>query len=208
MFFLGGQIAATATPITFVASAVKQNTANATTLVITKPTGTVDGDIMIAFMGLLNGVGTWTPPAGWTKLSDTSSSSMAYKVASGEGANYTFTDDVSDLLSGVIVTYRYAAYDGSVSANYSLSNPIVATTITATVNSSLLIAAYLANSTGQTFSAPSGMLVLVSDSDATYAPSWAVFTQGINAGATGSRSSTVSPSLAVGTFAMIALKPA
>lgn len=65
-----------------------------TSITITKPTGTVDGDILV--MGLVHkGVGYATMPAGWTaieqQISGATRVELHWKRASSEGANYTVT---------------------------------------------------------------------------------------------------------------------
>lgn len=101
---------------TFVAEASQQNTTNGSSLVINKPTGTQQGDIMVAFMGTSGVNATWTGDTGWTEVADQGSGfslRVAYKVAgASEGASYTFTASVATgKLAGTIVAYRNAAYD-------------------------------------------------------------------------------------------------
>lgn len=85
-------------------------TANYTSSVtVSKPTSTADGDCMIAFVG-----GTRSSaPSGWTLLgsaaSGTSSLGTCYvywKVASGEGSSYTFNFTGGFLSCATILTYR------------------------------------------------------------------------------------------------------
>lgn len=65
--------------------------AGATNITVTKPTGTVDGDLLLVF-AFCNGAGvTFTPPAGWTTSTSGSGVHAWWKVASGEGASWTFT---------------------------------------------------------------------------------------------------------------------
>lgn len=68
------------------------------TLVINKPTGTVDGDVMVAVIGARGTTSglSCTPPAGWTLIlqQDRATTGRLYtywKAASSEGASYTFT---------------------------------------------------------------------------------------------------------------------
>lgn len=69
-----------------------------TSLTVTKPAGTADGDVLIAIITTNNGTVVVTPPAGWTQVSNspvnaTDGATLAafWKVASGEGADYAFT---------------------------------------------------------------------------------------------------------------------
>ena len=91
-----------------------QNTgvaALATTVTITKPTGTVDGDVMIAVIVCTGGSGaTITAPTGWTQRTlgnnlTNIKTQTCFKVASGEGADYTWTFDTDRNACGAIVTY-------------------------------------------------------------------------------------------------------
>jgi hypothetical protein len=182
---LGGRV-----PITLVNYA--QAAAATTPLTINKPTNTAQGDIMVAVMCADTNV-TWTGDTDWTEvadLGDTSSLRIAYKVAgASEGASYAFTYAASvKKLSGCIITYRYAAYD-TIGAFASPATDVIAPQITAA--GGLLLAAYAVSSASRTWSTPSGMASVCSDTDAT-APGYAVFSQEINAGATGTRTSTCS----------------
>lgn len=57
--------------IQFVAEAHASNSATAAaTLSVNKPTGTIVGDVMVAFSGSSIGLG-WAPPAGWTQIGST-----------------------------------------------------------------------------------------------------------------------------------------
>lgn len=95
--------------ITFVAEA--HNTTNYTSsTVVTKPTGTVDNDVLIAVVG---GVMSGTP-SGWTALMNVATGTggsldhvyVYYKVAASEGANYTFSNSAAQLGAVSIVAYR------------------------------------------------------------------------------------------------------
>lgn len=103
--------------VTFVASAKGPTafpgaTNNTSTCLILKPTGTVDDDLMIAFIQAGNV--TISAPAGWTQLNIKQSattnltSTVFYRKAASEGANYTFTDSSGDTtpLQGAIATFR------------------------------------------------------------------------------------------------------
>lgn len=65
------------------------------TLTVTKPSGVVDGDLMIAH-GQTNSTTDITAPAGWTQIHETENDNSTgmqtwYRVASSEGASYDFT---------------------------------------------------------------------------------------------------------------------
>lgn len=134
--------------ITFIAAAKSPtsfpgSTNNTSTCVIAKPTGTVNGHMMLAFIE--TGNASITAPAGWTlvdtKLYSTGNmvSSVYWKLAASEGASYTFTDDSADStpLEGAIVTYSgvHATIPVNISGSSStagtdtVATPAVTTTV-------------------------------------------------------------------------------
>jgi hypothetical protein len=194
--------------LSFVGYAQQQNTANSTSLIISKPIGTTHGDLMIAFMGMgATGAVTWTGDTGWTEVADQASVAclrVAWKVAeSSDGENYTFTSSDARGLSGCILTYTNAAYD-TIGSFATAADPTVAPSIT--IAGGVLLACFLRNSANLTFSTPAGMSVVCSDADATDAPSWAVFSQSAIAGATGAISSSCGNSTSV-TGILVSIKP-
>lgn len=175
---------------TFIASAKAQDATNSLTVVINKPLGTIDGDLMIAYVSGTSSAPTWTPPAGWTGINTNGGAWFGYKIAVSEGASYTFTCNTSATQSGFILTFRNVSYD--LAGTYSpAANPSVTPSITVTKDNSIevVIAITQAGGTGQTYTAPAGFNQLDFDSDST-APSWAVFSKLVNAGATGTVSIT------------------
>lgn len=180
----------TGTKPKFVASASTQNTSTGTSLVIDKPTGTVEGDLMVGIM-FCNNARHWTGDTGWTEVADQGSNPslrVVYRVAgANEGSSYTFTASSSSSLSGSILTYKNAAYDtiGSIATG---ANPLVVTGPTAAADYCLLIGAVGRSSTSLTIAAPSLMTTRVTDNDATYEPSYVVADEYVASGATGTRS--------------------
>ena len=180
-------------PITFVASATNQSTGTA--FVINKPTGTVDGDVMIAVITMENNAGTMTPPSGWGTIYNNGANSgdilVFTKVAASEGASYTFTLGAIKTASGGIVSYRNASvgFGGAISTS---STTCVAPQVLMPTTDCLLLGYYGTPVLSATISTPSGMSIVVSDVDAT-SPSWRLFSQSITAsGLTGTRTSTLS----------------
>ncbi len=139
-----------------------------TTLTITKPTGVVAGDIMIANITQRNSTGTISL-AGWTAISQatydggSTSGAILYKVAGGsEPANYAFglgagaNNNTGTLVafSGVDVTGGFLVgggaggpFDvapGSLSTSGANSSPATATSITtATANAAVIMLAHI-----------------------------------------------------------------
>ncbi len=87
---------------------------NTSSVNVSKPTGTADGDVMIAICQSGGGI-NHSAPGGWTQYSRHEVSNgtnlvntIFYKVASSEGSSYTFTDDSGGTtpMCAAIVTYR------------------------------------------------------------------------------------------------------
>lgn len=177
----------------FVALASNQSTSS-TTLSLNKPTGTVDGDLMVAVLTLKE-PRTVTPPAGWAYAVNNQVSegpNVFWKIASAEGASYSWTFGSSaGSASGSIVTYRDArfGFSGQLSAN---ATPCAAPEVTIPVRGSLLLAFYCDSSgAAPSFSTPTGMTAVVSDTDST-SPQYALFSEKVwTTGATGTRTSTL-----------------
>jgi hypothetical protein len=100
-------IAAAKTPTSFPGSN------NTSTCNIAKPTGTLDGHLMIAIIQSGGGVAI-SAPGGWTLADEYDhagganlTNSIYWKIASSEGSSYTFTDDSGDAtpMCGAILTW-------------------------------------------------------------------------------------------------------
>lgn len=68
-----------------------QTVGTSTSCVIDIPSGTANGDLMTAFLVSMETATTWSEPGGWTLVQDSGYVATFSKVASSEGANYTFT---------------------------------------------------------------------------------------------------------------------
>lgn len=191
----------------FVASASTQNGSFATSLTINKPTGTVEGDLMVAVMGGNNNR-TWTGDTGWTEAADLTNAPhcrVAYKIAgASEGASYTFAASGNGTYGGSILTYRYAVYD-TIGAYTTSTNPLILPSISPSQSQSVLIATGFRDSASVTLGTPTGMTARITNADAT-SPSYIVCDQTVAAGPTGTRSmSTGSTSSVAGI--MLSIKP-
>jgi hypothetical protein len=179
-------------PIIYIANEQTQVTSSATTITINVPSGTADGDLLIAVLTAPAGGTTWTTPSGWTVgITASQGRTVFYKTASSEPASYTFTSSTSVTNQGYILTYRNARFGvgGSVG---SLASPAVASAITTTVNNAIVFDVVAVGAVSITFSTPTGYTALVSNSDTT-SPSSAIFyTTQVVAGSTGTVSSTPS----------------
>lgn len=191
----------------FVASASTSSASSSSTITINKPSGTLEGDLMVAVMSS-DGNLTWTGDTGWTEVFDQSTAPwlrVAYKTAgASEGASYTFTASGNAVLSGGIVTYRFAAYDtiGSVVQG---TTPLVLTSISPSQSQSILLAFGGRNAASITLGTPTSMAARITDSNAS-APSYKLCSQSVAKGPTGTRTMTTGSATQVGGI-MLAIKP-
>lgn len=199
--------------ITYVASAQTQTSSTGTTLVINKPAGTQQGDLMISFVVAVNKSGTWTGGTGWTEVIDQGvdpSLRVAYLVAgASEPSSYTFAFNALTTFSGVIATFRNAAYDtvGTISTTAS-GGLQTAPQITLSTSSSAILAFFEnTNLAGWTNPTP-GLVSTATDSDGN-SPSWALYRElNLSSGATGTRSATCSSTGSPRACILVGIKPA
>ena len=206
---LSGAASRNTTGITFIASAKQINTASGSTLTLPIPAGTISGDLMIAVMDANNSGTSWTGDTGWTEVYDQGVNPrlrVAYKVAAaGDSiAAFTISSGSTAYCGGVILTYRNSSFDvigsGFVTSG---STPIVAPGVNAT--GGLLLACYgQSGITTTSFSTPTGMSLVV---DNTTGPNFAVFSENVQTGATGDRTSTPAGSIAPSAGILLAIKP-
>lgn len=95
--------------MTFVNAAHYDNSASVTAVIV-KPTGTVDNDIMFAFLKRIVTTDPTGVPPGWALLGKNSVGDtthwLYWKLASSEGADYTWTWAGSARTGGTITAYR------------------------------------------------------------------------------------------------------
>lgn len=147
--------------IVYVATAQSDDVGNQ---VCAKPTGTVDGDLMLACIAIPATGRTISPPGGWTQKyhinTNTPTFAIFSKIASSEGSSYTFTVSGAAQAGGVtIITYSGAsAVDvvGTRARNASAAS-IDAPGITPTQPGVLVGFAYHSNGLSVSFTPPSGM---------------------------------------------------
>jgi hypothetical protein len=191
-----GGVTTTATSISVVDFTTFFTTATTSIITMNKPTGTVSGDLMVAFITKSGGQDTYTQPIGWTELIDIGTAGrtfmVAYKVAgASEPTDYSWVGlFTGNNKAGNIITFRNASYDAT--AGVASNNTTTAPSVTATTNNSwlLLIGRTTTASTTITFA---GATTIVSDSDAN-APSSVIQYKEVNSGATGTITGTYSGS--------------
>lgn len=97
----------------FRAAATAANGAAPTSLTVSKPTGTVDGDVMLAFIVISADRTITSVPAGWTQLASQATGTATgdcrhnvyWKVAAGEGSSYTWGFSGGADAAGIIAAY-------------------------------------------------------------------------------------------------------
>ena len=123
-----------------------------TAITIDKPSGTVNGDIMVMFFAT-NGTGTITPPSGWTNRTSLSNGNRKYHVytrtAASEGSTYSFSFTSTSFTSAIIYSVANAtAYDSIQTATATAASTINVPTITPTGNGSLWIGGFYTAASG------------------------------------------------------------
>lgn len=186
-----------------------QYTASGTALTIDKPYETLEGDLMIAVCTNSGGTATWTrPDSSWTEFADLNGrpiSGFYYKVAgASETGPYTFTAATSRILSGAILTYRYASYS-TVGTSTSSADPLLLPSINSPYSQSRLIAIAGRDSTGVTIAPPASMTNIVTNNDAT-GQSYVICDVPVMRGPTGTRRFSVGATTNVNGI-MAAIRP-
>lgn len=183
----------------FVSSAVNQVTLNnQASFSIPKPSGTIEGDLMIAIASHATTSGggataSWSPvPTGWTQIANQQAAPdlmVAYKIATAsEGASYAFgiATGTMDKPSGAILTYRYASF-GAITSLATGANPLTLAELTPTLSQAILLAVASNAASSVTLGTPLGMAARITDNDAN-GPSYIVCDQSVPSGPTRTRS--------------------
>lgn len=118
----------------------------ATSVTVTKPTGTAADDLLVAFFSSNNQ--DCTPPAGWTELHDEVTevfrTQVFYKIAGGsEAANYSFSIDASAPIVATISCFRGIDTsdpidDSAIGSSLTHSEPYTTPSLTAASSGRLL----------------------------------------------------------------------
>lgn len=194
--------------IQVVATALDQTSGGATTLTISKPTGVIDTDLLIAFMGgAVTGL-TWTNPVGWTTATADSANSLhvAYKeVSATDGASYIFNISSGGFQrAGVIVAMRKADFERASIVNTSGGGATITQTnsVSATRSRSMWLGFYMTDLASISWTTPVSASAVAADSGVA-GPSFALFNKLVNPEIIGQITATASA--AVSTFAGVAL---
>jgi len=134
-----------------------QTTSNSSTTSLTtnRPTGTVDGDLLVNFLSKDGADTTTTPPSGFTNQSGlggnfgSHESRVATKTASSEPTTYTVSWSGNE--GGVMFTTAFQDHDGTDVSGFASSSvnttSVTVSSITTTVDDCLLVA-WVASETG------------------------------------------------------------
>jgi len=190
---------------------------NSSSVVLSKPTGVVDGDVMVASIGTsyVSGL-TVTPPSGWTFVGNGVNSACCFvwvyaKAASGEPASYTWNFSAAVYVAGGISAYwnvdTLTSVDVQAGAGSSGANETTPT-ITTTQTDEMLVASFIGSVNGS-WTPPTGMnerfdRVTTSTTFVTVEQA-----DGIDPSAGGvSKTATVTPAAGSGATHIVALKSA
>jgi len=111
----------------YVNSATASSGPGVTGLTVNVPSGTADGDLMLAIIVIELSSGTATPPAGWTQLWNATNASRSHtqivyaRTASSEPANYSWSWTSAEC-AAAIITYRNAAYPSQYGGQFNNSS--------------------------------------------------------------------------------------
>lgn len=204
----------TYSPVTQRGSYSSPSDSTGSSLTLNKPSGTIEGDVMVAHVVVNSASTTITTPTGWTLLRrDNTSGSMAsiifYKVAgASEPSSYNWSFGTSRNSAGGIATYYNVDTSTPIDAHNGQYNQdtstMTAPSITTTLSNGRLL--YIAGaSASSSVSGPSGMTQQwrVGSSSMSYLAERAVTT----AGPTGNVTATNTLTGESNTAALVALRP-
>lgn len=185
-----------------------------TSVTLSKPSGTTDGDILVACVACGGPGITIAPPDGtWALLDNQSAGGPSvrtfYKIASSEGADYTFTWTGSVAASAFVAAYsggdgtspinQHSAWDRATS-----TTTCTADSVTTTVNECMILFVGV-NNNGSSFTGPSGYTSRVSTGSSSGVGLKLAELGQASAGATGNVTATCNSGNTEGT--LIALAP-
>jgi hypothetical protein len=191
-------------------AAASANTVAEPTMTVTKPTGTVDNDIVIVCATFDGSAGTISTPAGWTAAAANPITVTAdgqrgwcfYHVAASDGASYAFTTNLNGASSGnwhaVSLSGRNTStpitFQNSGSSNTASASPRTTSTSsgTAATGDDLVFFQFLDNqgSVSATFTAPSTFTEATDVTDAGSSSSSMDYKENVSSGAVGTVSGT------------------
>lgn len=183
-----------------------------TDLVITKPTGTADGDLLV-FVGVCGAGQTISKPdASWTTHANSlgGQAPLFYKIASSEPANYTFV--VSGSVSSVGQIARISGNHASTPIDdargaFATSGNLVPASVTSSGANRLLFGMACKLTVSATFTHPGTMTERYDTTVTTQNVSYEGADEIVGSGATGTRTWTPSAGTSPGVAYMMAVAP-
>lgn len=192
--------------VSIVGSTSTLDSSGTTTVSCDIPTGTTNGDLMVAFICINVTSASISTPSGWTVVkfppaSGSGAYAMFYKTASSEGASVTITTGSTVAKSVFITAYRGAKWGGIAGASsVALSGAAVTAPVGYQVAGGMAVGIWHTRAVSITYTTPTGMTPLLSDTSAT-APSFAAFYA--QTATTGSSDAYVSDPSGTGTTAAL-----
>ena len=108
-----------AAPAVAAFTSVNTGATEVSSIEVTKPSGTAEGDYLVAFVSKDSTTGTgWTLPSGWNQVSNSTGGPIQHKLhadktaGGSEPATYTFEHDDSDNMRAVMLRITGAASSG------------------------------------------------------------------------------------------------
>ena len=137
---------------------------NSTSIVVTKPTGTADGDLLVAFVSGEDDAGVLSPPGGWTQIFQIDNpgnfvSGAWFRMASGEPASFTFTSTVSHAMNAGVLRYSGADAANPIDVSAAVAafgNPTAPSVTTTVADTVVLRVGTLENATVSDIDYPAG----------------------------------------------------
>lgn len=178
-----------------------QNAVGSTTAVVTKPTGCVDNDLLVAEVS--SSGGTVSAPAGWSTIRTTNFTGASwlgtfYKIAAGEGATFAFngTTGTRAVVGCFTGTATSSVLDVESGASNAADVSCCAPSVTTSQANDLLIFGGANANSATTFTPPTGMTEPTNGE--TTRTELAYLLDAGGAGATGDKTATQSASQANG----------
>ena len=203
----GRPITATAASTIAFRASSKSATVGTSAGSVNKPTGTADGDILIACV--FHGVNATLSSSGWTQLTSTDffgTRSIFWKLASSEPASWTFSATAASEMTIIVAAFSGgSAIDsfGSLPAPIN-GNPVVAASITPS-SAAMLVGCYFNAGTSATVTSPPDGMTLIDTVRVFTYYQIALYWQQVPSGATGARAAHWTSSSAA-TQALVAIK--
>jgi len=164
-----------------------------TSFSVIKPTGTIQGDLMLMFHEDGASGGDTITLAGWVPVFARSGSGsptiMSRTATNSDPTTYTFAASNNTRHIAAIVSFRGVTQAAPVGVVATGSSTVVASSITPTV-ASILVAFYAQQANSVTASTPAGMSVIQSNIGSASQSGVYTFSQHVLAGATGTRTTT------------------